>query len=414
MKLISGKQFDLPEGKNDLIVFDDDLRGFALRVRRGAGDRIIRNWMIAYRASGHQRRMIVGDATILTAAQARTKAKKLLAEVELGGDPQGDRRGERVRSEVTLRTTIDRFLVARKDAKPNTMRMYQNSLLGPLGRRALRDGQKPYLAALHDMPLHKIDRRHVSDCLLDVAQKSGQPTAKMLRALLSGLFTWAMTMGLIEANPIVGAFKPEKSTGRDRVLSGEELASIWNAFDDDDYGKIVKLLICTGCRRGEIAQLCWSEIDLDKGTLTIPKERSKNGRAITLPITPLMMDIVNSVYRREGVDHLFGKRGFTDWSWSKSELDKRLQLQPWRIHDLRRTVATRMAEDLHIQPHIIETILNHQGGHKAGVAGIYNKALYTKDVRAAMLMWSDHIMALVEGKERKIVAFEQHLVQKGA
>ena len=107
-----------------------------------------------------------------------------------------------------------------------------------------------------------------------------------------------------------------------------------------------------------------------------------------------------------GRDHLFGvwaDYGFSDWG-TKVDLDAKLgtAVGSWTIHDLRRTVATRMA-DLGIQPHVIEQILNHQSGHKSGVAGIYNRSSYEREVKAALAMWADHIRALVEGGERKII-----------
>ena len=98
--------------------------------------------------------------------------------------------------------------------------------------------------------------------------------------------------------------------------------------------------------------------------------------------------------------------GFVDWHVGKRALDRTLgdAVAPFLLHDIRRTVATRLA-DLGVQPHVIEQILNHQGGHKSGVAGIYNRSSYTNEVRAALGLWADHVRALVEGGERKVLAF---------
>jgi integrase len=113
------------------------------------------------------------------------------------------------------------------------------------------------------------------------------------------------------------------------------------------------------------------------------------------------------VPRRANRDHLFGSRspsGLSHW-YAKDDLDQRLGgIAPWRLHDLRRTCATRMA-DLGVQPHIIEAVLNHYSGHRAGVAGIYNRSPYEREVRAALALWADHIDSIVTGTERKVVAF---------
>ena len=86
-------------------------------------------------------------------------------------------------------------------------------------------------------------------------------------------------------------------------------------------------------------------------------------------------------------------------------LDHRLgdSVKPWRVHDIRRTVATGMA-DIGIQPHIIEAALNHFSGHRRGVAGIYNRSTYALEVKSALERWSNHVLALVEGRASNIVA----------
>jgi integrase len=84
-------------------------------------------------------------------------------------------------------------------------------------------------------------------------------------------------------------------------------------------------------------------------------------------------------------------------------LDKAAPLErPWRTHDLRRTVATRMAE-LGVEPHVIEAILGHTGGHKRGVAGIYNRATYEAQKRSALTMWANHVTEITQGADRKVV-----------
>jgi integrase len=388
----------LPEGKGDAIFFDKELTGFGLRVRRGSGDRFIRNWIIQYRAHGRARRMIVGSAETLTAAKAREKARKLLAEVELGGDPQADKKERREKDSLSLRSVVADFLAHKTGVKEGTLRMLRTYVEGPL-----------YLKPLHGMPVDRITRKDVATRLLAVSKASGAPTAIAFRSAMSGMFAWAMTMGLIEHNPVVGAFKPPRQKSRDRVLTDAELAAIWRGVEDDDYGKCIKLLILTGCRREEIAGMRWSEFN-DDGTWTLPKERSKNGKTHTLPLTPPMMEIIDSIRRRERFDPLFGrKHGFTSWSPGKRALDERLGFPAWVHHDIRRSVATGM-NDIGIQPHIVEQILNHQSGHRRGVAGTYNRSVYANEVVSAMLRWSDHVHAITEGGERKIVAFEQRAV----
>jgi integrase len=224
--------------------------------------------------------------------------------------------------------------------------------------------------------------------------------------VLNGFFVWALKMGYIEQNPVLGTIKPKESAGRSRVLSDAELAAVWRACGDDDLGRIVRLLILTACRRQEIGGLRWCELHADRGTWTLPAERSKNGRAHTLPLPEAAWQIIASVPRLAHRDHLFGVRadGFRGWYDAKLELDQKLgdTVAPFLLHDIRRTVATRLA-DHGVPRHIIEQILNHQSGHKAGIAGIYNRSSYEREAKAALALWADHVRALVDGGERTIV-----------
>jgi integrase len=256
-----------------------------------------------------------------------------------------------------------------------------------------------------------VQRIDVARCLNAITRKSGHATTGRARAALSSLFTWAMKQGQATHNPVIGTENPITAS-RDRVLKDTELAAIWRACGDDDFGKIVRLLICTGCRREEIGGLRWRpEINLDDATITLPKERTKNRHEHVLPITPLAMQIIRSIQERVGRVHLFGDRsaaGFNAWSAHMRELGKRLHgIAPWKLHDLRRSLASWLADHGDVEPHIIEAILNHYSGHRSGVAGIYNRAKYARQIRAALSLWDDHLRSLIEGGRRKVLAFPQ-------
>jgi integrase len=149
----------------------------------------------------------------------------------------------------------------------------------------------------------------------------------------------------------------------------------------------------------------WSELD-DAGIWALPAERSKNKRSHTIALPSAALAIIASVPHTER-DHLFGSwgAGFTSWPWRKQELDRCLgdAVKSWRVHDIRRTVATGLA-DIGVQPHIIEAVLNHYGGHRAGVAGVYNRSSYAAAMKSALTRWSEHVLALVEGRESKVVS----------
>jgi integrase len=382
--------------KDDLIVFDDAMPGFGYRLRRGAGDKVLRSWVCQYKRAGATRRITLGSAEVLGAEAARTAARKLLAKVALGEDPQGARVDRRGKDLLTLRSQVAEFLAAREpELAARTFTEVKRYLTDPR-----------YFGPLHKLPVDTISRRDIAARVVVIMRESGSPTAARARGALSAFFTWAMRMGLTESNPIIGSVAPAAGSGRDRVLSDDELACIWRACGDDDHGRIIKLLILTGCRRAEIGDLRFCELDDPErpNSFTIPPERSKNGRAHTLPVMPMMGDIINTVPRMVSRDQLFGVRshGFTRWPIDKAELDRRSGVTSWCVHDIRRTVATRMA-DLGVQPHIIEQILNHQSGHRRGPAGIYNRSSYTNEVKQALALWEDRVRVLIEGGERKVL-----------
>jgi integrase len=393
-------KLSLPANKADAIFFDDELPGFGFRLRR-SDDHVRRTWVAQYRAHGRTRRMLIGSVELFSAEQARAQAKNILAQVRLGRDPQGEKAAARLKLSRTLRSVVDDFLASKQSGlRPASFRVTKLYLTG-----------RPYFGPLHTTTISEITRADVAARISAIARNSGAVTASRARSALSTLFAWCMGEGLCENNPVIGTNKPADSTPRDRVLKDSELAAIWLASGDDDFGKVIKLLILTAARRAEVGGMCWSEIDMDKGLWSLPKERAKNKRALSLPLPPLALSIIKSVPARVDRDHLFGERaasGFTQWVLGKQTLDRRIagKVQPWRPHDLRRTCATRMA-DLGVQPHVIESILNHYGGFRSGVSGTYNRSPYEHEMRVALALWADNVSSLVDGSERKVVTFPQ-------
>ncbi len=380
-----------PPDKSDLIVFDDKLSGFGLRWRDGK-----RTWIIQYRVGAKQRRKTLGSADKIRAAQAREKARSELADVQLGGDPQAKKTEQRARAAETLGAVAARYL-----------RRQQARLKGR-SFESVETHLTKHWAPLNSVSIHGITRRTIAARLGEIAAERGPFAANRARTTLSGLFSWAMKEGLVDANPVLGTNRQADEQARDRVLSDAELVGIWNACRDDDYGRIVRLLALTGQRRDEIGSIGKSEISLAARSWSIPRERTKNSRAHEVPLPDLAIEILEPAMLREGRedrDLIFGDglRAFSGWSAAKLSLDRRIEQatgtkpEPWRLHDLRRTAATRMV-DLGVLPHVVEAVLNHVSGHKAGVAGVYNRALYAPETRRALDRWAAHIEALLAGK----------------
>ncbi len=392
----NAERLTLPVGARDKIFFDDDLPGFGLRLRDGGK----RSWIAQYRVGAKQRRVSIGTVETTRADEARNRAKNILSKVYLGGDPQMEKAEARAQASATLRNLVERYLDERaaNRLKPRSLQEVERHL-------------RVLWSPVAELPVKRVTRADVAAQLGKIAKQNGPFAANRARASLSALFSWAIGEGLCDANPVVGTNRPTEEIRRERVLTDPELGAVWGAAGIGDYAAIVRLLILTGQRREEVGGMPWSEIDTERARWRIGAERTKNGLAHEVPLSAPALGVLRGLELREGRDLVFGAGDgpFQGWSNAKGALDARVSAAlghtpaPWRLHDIRRTVATRMA-DLGVQPHVIEAVINHISGHKAGVAGVYNRASYAGEKRRALDLWAEHVAALVEGRASKVVS----------
>ena len=364
-------------------VWDTVVQGFGVRRQTGGA-----YYYLRFRRNGMQQMRSIGrHGSPWTPDTARARAKQLL-ELAVGGD---DPFAKPVPAEA-FGSEVERYLKKQHLAlKPRTY--------VELERHLCRD-----CGAFARLRLTEIDRRTIALRLAEVETASGPTARNRVRSSLSAFFNWAVREGLLDANPVSGTARADERGSRNRVLAQAELGELWAALPQGDFGEIVRLLALTGQRREEIGGLRWSEVDLDRGLIVLPPERTKNLRQHEVPLSIQARAIIERQPKRKGRDHIFGvgEAGFSGWSKSKERLDQALlakrkaadrttkPLPSWHLHDLRRTAATSMAE-LGVLPHIIEAVLNHVSGHKAGVAGVYKLALYRDEVRKALQVWADHL-----------------------
>jgi integrase len=386
----------LPRGAIDKVYFDERLPGFGLRFRASG----VHSWMIQYMIGKRTRRVVLGLLSGLDPSKAYNMAKDILAQVRLGRDPATERAQARIKAAETFSALLPRFLDRQQvKQKPSS---YKET------KRYLSNHAKP----LHGLPVESVERRTIASLLGELEKLSGAVAANRARAALSAYFNWLAREGYIDTNPVSFTNKAIEAGARVRTPNEDELRTILRALRDDEYGAIVRLLILTGLRRDEIGSLCWSEVDLDAATITLPPARTKNGREHTTPLSEPALEVLKARARRawpggELRDYVFGRGlgGFSGWSKSKVEFDTRIaqmrggQAFPhWTLHDLRRTISTALHERFGVAPHVVEVILGHVSGHKGGVAGVYNKALYIDERRRALERWGKHVMTLVNSE----------------
>jgi integrase len=349
------------------LIWDTALIGFGVR-------RQLRHpfYLCRYRFGGKQRFLTIGPHGQWTPETARRECQRLLGIVASGVDPAAKAKGD-----DTFSLIAERYL-ARQQAK-----------LKPRSFVEVQRHLRKHSAPLANLTLIAITRRDVAQVLADVERDCGAVSRNRVRASLSSLWTWAVQEGLVEHNIVTGTGRADEGASRDRVLSEAEIKALWAALGDDDFSLALRLLLLTGQRKSEIGNLSWNEVNLKAAAIVLPAERTKNGREHMLPLSSQASALLAGIKRRNG-EFVFGIK---HWVLPKERLDQRAQIQPWRLHDLRRTCATGMAE-LGVHPHIIEAVLNHVSGHKAGVAGIYNRARYESEMRSALQRWADHVAAI--------------------
>ena len=269
-----------------------------------------------------------------------------------------------------------------------------------------------------DKPVAEIDAHDIFTLIEDVRHRgipgrarrvegTTDALAQVFHARLSSLFGWLQSRRRIKTNPVAGVAAPDGPAARDRVLSDLEVTALWRASDEvgEPFGAIFKLLLLTGCRLNEIAQMRWAELSEDGATLHLPAERVKNKRAHDVPLSPLARNIIADVARIGGSPFVFtitGRSPVSGFGKAKKRLDAEMDIAPWRTHDIRRTVASGL-QRLGVPLPVTEKVLNHISGSLGGIVGVYQRHDYEAERRVALERWADHISALVEGRQAAVV-----------
>lgn len=394
-------------GSRDKLLWDDKIAGFGVKVTP-KGRKV---YLYQYRIGGRGakvRRYTIGPHGAWTADKARDEAQRLSMLAMQGIDPQGEK-VERHRRAVEL--AFDAYVANR----------FVDECLKVKWPASWQDAERTLnrfaVPVLKSKPLDEITRQDVRAVLAPLGKMPA--TEKKVFAIMRRLFRWAVNVGDLEASPIAGMEGPEGAVARDRVLEDNELALVWKASEKigAPFGPLVRLLILTGARREEVAGLAWSELRQDELLWKLPADRAKNGRANDIPLSKLAMAEIAAMSKgtkwpRRGL--LFtttGKTSVSGFSRAKKRLDAEIAklndkeaLEPWTLHDLRRTLATGM-QRLGVRFEVTEAILNHVSGSKAGVAGVYQRHDWAPEKRKALDAWARHIAGLlVENDKSNVVA----------
>jgi len=399
-----------PEGKKDVLVFDDALSGFGVRVTASGK----RSFLLQYRSGGQVRRIPLGSfGTELTTAQARKKAETLRGQVVDQRDPVAERRAALAKAreeEAAAKAakaaavfTVD-VLITQWTEHHLAHRSESYRLNMP---RMMRQILKPWLSA----PAGTLARADAVHLLDQAASARGPIAANRFRAVARACWAWAVKRGSLEVNPWEATPRPGKETSRTRVLTDAEIGDLWNAAggEGEPWPALIRLMLLTGQRRGEVAGMRWDELDLDTGQWRLPGSRTKNGRPHIVPLSEPAVAILRGVRRGKGAVLVFRISGDNPPSGFGKVKDRlhsvmtteakkaKRKVEPWTLHDVRRTVATGL-QRLGVRLEVTEAVLNHVSGSRAGIVGVYQLHGWDKEKAEALKAWAAHVLACAEAK----------------
>jgi integrase len=366
-------------------IWDTRLPGFGVRVSHGGA----KAFVLVYRFQGRSRRMTLGRYGILSLTDARRLAHETLRAVALGEDPAAARLKARRVPEIEK---FDAFVAhyVQTYARPNNRTASETD-------RILR---REFVRHWGARPIATITKQDVLGVLDGIMAAGTHISANSALAAVRKLFNWAVERGMLERSPCQGMQKPAKTAPRDRVLTDNEVRSVWLSLEvvGYPYGPFAQILLLTGQRKGEVAGMRWTELDFRESLWSIPADRNKSDRAHVVPLTSKVLELIEGLPRSDPT-LVFPTRGpgrtLHDFSRWKAELDATSKVTNWRLHDFRRTAATGMAK-AGVGPHVVERILNHSTGILGGVAGVYNRFGYLPEMRSALETWQDHVLKVIE------------------
>jgi len=400
-------------GSAERFEWDSEVPGFGLRVTPAG----VKSFVFQYRMRGEKnaRRYTIGRYGTWTPDEARERAKELAKQVEAGEHPREAakaRASERAKAKAEaidkeFGKVVDRWLVDYAVQADGTKRRLRSlGMAKSVGKRLK--------TKFEGEPITVISASDLKAFFAELPKEQAA-TRRNLFAYARILWNWAEEHDIIGKNPFPDLKPPKGAPARERVLTDDELALFWRATRKQSYpfAPFFRLLALTGQRRSEVAGMAWSELDRAAAVWRIPGSRTKNHQPHTVPLSAEAVAELAAIApktewpKRGLVFTVTGTTAISGMSRAKSRLDEHLvelaaetghgDVPAWRVHDLRRTVATGL-QRLDVRFEVTEAVLNHVSGAKGGVAGIYQQHDWAAEKRAALDAWAARIAELIRPK----------------
>lgn len=437
---ITKRTLDAAEpGERDYFVWDTSFAGFGFRVSTKGRKTFVYQYRITAPGEAAQTppvRYTIGRYGNITPEQARKSAEKLAGMVANGIDPRSQDKErataakeakqvalqrERLEGELAFANYADRWLdyyEHQKARRPSSV---------SLAKLVVENYLKPNL---RDKPMPHIGRSDLQQIFDDIP-KAKRAMRRAVYSYASILWGWALRRGDVPSNPLTVMEKPAAPPAREHVLTDFEVKLFWQATHklSAPFDSFARILLLTGQRRSEVSGMAWSELDRASAIWTIPKVRAKNKAANIVPLSwPIMVELDALAMKAWGgswpddkpawpIEGLVltttGKTPISGLSKAKAKLDAEMvkladqrRVEPWRFHDLRRTVATSM-QRLGVRLEVTEAALHHLSGSRAGIVGVYQRHDWKDEKRAALEAWAAHIEVIVSNRN------DENMVRSG-
>src|SRR6516165_4615604 len=356
-----------------------------------------RDWLLRYRPRGHRQKAVaLGTYPAVSLSTARQRAGEIVATAKRGVDLIAVEESE---------AAAQRAAQAKARPLAEIATAYLDSVKRLRSWRIIESRTRCHIIPkLGNKRVGEVTRADVVEFLDDLERKEKlRHQVNRCRETLQAIFAYANERGLVTVNPIVGVSRRKVETPRDRTLTAEELIALWRAIEKlpELPRAYFRVVLLTGARRNEVGRLAWSELDLDASLWRLPADRNKSGRAFEIPLSGPVVETLRMLPRLGPmVFALDGKRPMTLHKWIE-RLRHKAGLLDVRLHDLRRTLRTGLAE-LGVSFEVAERVLNHA---MPGLQAVYNRHSYAAEKRAALALWAEHVLALAEERKATVVAF---------
>jgi integrase len=378
-------------GRPQVDYFDENTPGLALRVTAKG----VKAWTLIFTSlkTGKRARVTLGRYPRITLAQARTLAMEAKGQLDDGNDPR-DMLVQKGGSAMTVAGLVPLYL-----EKPNRRTGQPRRSIKEITRRFNFN----VIRVIGNVRLAELHRRDINRVISRVMKRAPVEATRVFEDL-RGMSHWAVGQGYLDHNPMEGMEPPARASVGERVLSDDEIRTLWNGLPESlarsvTCQRIVKLCLVTAQRVGEVAGMQLDELDLKATTWTIPGSRSKNGHASTVPLSLLAKEIIKEalgegpfVFPRPDAAGSFPAQAVAR---TIARASGRFGIPHWTAHDLRRTAVSMMAK-LGVPPIVLGHVINHRSVTKAGVTlSVYSHYDYAAEKRQALDQWATHIQSIV-------------------